>query len=121
MASKQREKNNGDWKGFMDVPLTAALKEQCLAWDCDGDDFETQVDAFVRGGYKLSLSWNEKTQSFVVAATGSKDAGKNAGYTMSAHAKTAANAVFVLSFKHRVVCEEDWSVGGHFQKDEDFG
>lgn len=121
MAAKTRKKFDGKWRGFMDVPLTSEMKEQCLAWDSDGMSCEEQQEYFARSGYKLTYSWNEKTQSIICSATGNELAGDNAGYTLSAHAKTLAQATFVLYFKHVVVCETDWNKAGVYQHDEDFG
>lgn len=121
MATKTRKKWDGKWRGFMDIPLTAEMKEECRSWDADGDGTEELIGAFVGGGYKLAFTWNEKTQSVIVSATGQESAGDNAGYTLSAHAKSVGQAVHVLAFKHIVICEGNWHREGVYQQDEDFG
>lgn len=122
MATKNRTKKfDGVWRGFMDIPLTSTDKENCLSWDAEGASLEEQLEFWVRGGYKLSISWNEKTQSLILAATGQEKAGSNAGYTLSAHAKDLAKASHVLLYKHMVMAEGDWHREGLYQNDEDFG
>jgi hypothetical protein len=118
---KRANKWDGKWIGFMDIPLTAELKEQVRSWDADGMTPEEQAEYFVRSGYKLTANWNEKNQAILVSVTGQAGAGKNAGYTLSAHAKTFVQALHVLLFKHVVLSEEDWHKENLYQPDEDFG
>lgn len=121
MARESRKKWDGKWRGVMDIPLTADLKTACMEWDADGDGIGELVGNFVAGGYKISFTWNEKTQSVIVSATGQEGAGDNAGYTLSAHAKNAEIATHVLAFKHIVLCEGNWNLNGKYQDREDFG
>lgn len=122
MSAKTREKKwDGKWRGFMDIPLTAETKEACKVWDGDGETLDGHLGNFMSGGYKFTAVWNEKSQSAVVSLTGTEAAGGNAGYTLTAHAKTVDQAVHVLAFKHVVLAEGNWHREGLYQSEEDFG
>lgn len=98
----------GDWKGFATVAMTDAAKAQFEAWDChDGDVFDS-LASYGEGGYKLSVSYNKQTGSWVASYTGTQDAGKNSGYTISGFAPTVYEALRVLLFKVSVLAPENW-------------
>lgn len=110
MANKPRKvETGGDWLGFKAINLSTEDKERYAAWDVHDDDLWVLLADVVNSGYKLSLSFNEKNQTYIAAFTCKDNASPNNGFTISAFAQTWYNALRVLLFKHVVICDYNWT------------
>lgn len=105
----KRERDNATWKGFVDVKLTSEEKDSYVSWDIHDDDLWLLLVDAISAGHKLSITFNRQNDQFVASFTGQTDTGKNEGYTLSAYAKTWYDSVRVLTFKHSVLLEGEWS------------
>jgi hypothetical protein len=121
VAKKTRSSGSNGWKGFIDRPLSRDEREQCIHWDAGELSLEELLASLCESGYKISLTYNEKTQSFIFSLTGQDGSGKNAGYTLTSHARTVGQAAHVGAFKHYVLLEEDWNTATYVDMDNDFG
>lgn len=102
----------GPWKGFVDVRLTAEQRQQYQGWAAEDDDVLAVLFDEVLNGYKFTLSFNSKNQSFTASLTAVGTGGGNDGYTLSSFGAEPWVAVRVLIYKHRVISEGDWSSVG---------
>lgn len=107
MANKKFE--NSSFKGFVNVSLSQQDKEAYVSWDVQDTDVWDGIAQYAEGGYKFSVSRNKQNDHFTASVTGTEDAGKNAGYSVTAFAPTPYEAVRVVLFKVSVVLPPVWA------------
>jgi hypothetical protein len=98
-----------EWKGFINVSLSADQKEQYSAWDIQDQDVWDGLASYAQSGYKINLSFNRQNDKFNVTFTGQPECGENSGYAVSAFAKTPYSAARVALFKVSSVLPEVWT------------
>lgn len=106
VAKKQRE--FGDWKGFVDCVLDDTAKAQFSSWDLHDGDVWLAMASYLENGAKISISHNRSNGTFVAAVTGTSENKHNAGWTVSAFAPTVYDAVRLLLYKISVVLPDKW-------------
>lgn len=73
-------------------------------------DLNVYLTNLVLDGYKLSLSFAEKSSTFVASVTCRTDDSVNKGLCVTSHHSDADMAIFVALYKHFVILGEDpWS------------
>lgn len=97
------------WTTFVEVSLAGVSKEEIDGEYGDANVVAQAIDELTRSGYRLGLSYNGKTRSFVATLTCKADESPNKGCTLSAHAGDWWFAFAVLCYKHFVVAKEDWT------------
>jgi len=100
----ERKKKKNTWRGFLDVSLTKANKEEISEYLVEPEAAMFVVADLTKEGYRISFEWDLKKRCFAVRMTGEYTK-KNSGYSMSARAKTPLKALRVLCFKHTVLCQ----------------
>jgi hypothetical protein len=109
LASKPVKQQEFEWKGFVNVSLTADQKEAYKAWDIHDDDVWDGLAQYCAAGYKINLSFNKQNDKFNCTGTGQPSSGPNNGYAVSAFANTPYEAARVWLFKVSSVLPDIWS------------
>lgn len=108
------------WNGFVSCELTAEDKASFKVWDVDfGDAFDLMMGR-VTEGYRLSISFNKRNDSYIASLTGAEGVGANEGYTLSAFGKDVATAIRVLAYKDSFILEGVWE-NAKVQPKDDIG
>lgn len=93
MASKN------DWK-FVDVKLDKSQKGDVEKFGDQYDkDYLGIIDDISELGYKVSVSYVDKQNSYVVSVSGSERSGYNKGCTLTSWAKELGEAVQIAGYK----------------------
>lgn len=109
IASKQVNRSEFEWKGFINVNLTTEQKETYKTWDIHDDDVWDGVAQYCAAGYKINLSFNKQNDKFNCTGTGQPETGSNSGYAVSAFANTPYEAARVWLFKVSTILPDDWT------------
>ena len=110
MATSNKSKKNAriEWKGYLRVNLTDVQEKAFDKW------FPLQViqisdfGILANNGYKFSLGWDDFHSGVVAALYANSAKLAWPGYTLTAWAESAEEAVALLMYKHYVVCDQDW-------------
>lgn len=86
------------WR-FMEVSLSKAQKEQFKAWKTDLYELFTLVSAYTSQGHKISLSYNNRTSSYISSCTCTGESSPNYGITFTSHGNTPDLALALTLFK----------------------
>ena len=97
-----------EWKGFVNYVLSDEDKTQYSTWNVDDHDLWLLVAGHQQCGYKLSVSFNAKNDTFSATYLCNDEQSANKGYCLSAFAPDWYNAVKILAFKHDVVLDGNW-------------
>lgn len=97
-----------EWKGFVNYVLSETDKEQYSLWGVDDHDLWLLVAGHQQCGYKLSVSFNAKNDTFNATYVCNDEKSPNKGYCLSAFAPDWYNAVKILAYKHDVVLDGLW-------------
>lgn len=100
--------DNGTWKGFINLSLSAEQKEQYASWDIEDSDVWLGLATYGEKGYKFSLTYNVANSNWVATYTGQEQAGKNSGYAVTGFASDPYNAARVLLFKVSCILPDVW-------------
>lgn len=119
-GAKKGEKGRAgdDWKGFLEVTLSAEDLERVKAL-ADGREYDGQeiVERFLGDGYKVSLSPDVVHNCVVAAATSREKGGPNYGYTLVARGPDGYCALVGLYFKAYVLSEDgSWEESAHLRQ-----
>lgn len=106
---KAKQKQQVEWKGFVNVRMGEAEREQFVSWDCHDNDVFVEVAGLLNAGYKVTANLQNDMKTVNVSATGTSINPTNAGYTVSAYAADYYTALRVLLFKVLVIMPADWS------------
>lgn len=110
---KARQAGNArpEWKGFVSCELTVedkkALREGAMSYE---DAWEGLLD-IIPEGYKLSISWDEKNDTFTASLTAGAGTGDNAGWCLTGRGASFDGAIISLGYKHFTKLRRDWSAG----------
>lgn len=97
------------WVGFIDLPLTEQQKIQFAAFEAsEQPHLSDMLEGLAAAGHKISLSYNEKNDTFVAALTGLLRPSRGGNETVSAFAGSLVRAMMLLCFKHYGLANEDW-------------
>lgn len=108
-GSKPKPKSEyPEFKGYVNYVLSEGDKTAYSGWDVDDHDLWLLIAGHQQCGYKLSVSFNPKNDTFNATYICNDLASPNAGYCLSAFAPDWYNAVKVLAFKHDIVLDGVW-------------
>ncbi len=92
---------------FVPVRLDADQKETFKSWEvAEGIDVGEMLTNLILDGYKISVSYADKSGSFVASVTCRTDDPPNRGLCITSHHETPYKALMVALFKHFVVLAE---------------
>lgn len=100
---------NDGWRGFVQLELVEADKPAVRALRDDPERLADNVYGMVDDGYKLSISYDTGNDSYVFSATGKREAGRNAGLTLTGRGGAIVSAMAALWYKHDTLLQRDWS------------
>lgn len=105
---------------FVSVRLNEQQKRDFVVYEKDeGIDLGEQLTNLILDGYKLSISYAEKTGSFVASVTCRSDDSPNTALCVSSHHETPYKAVLVALFKHFTILDQiPWK---EYAKGDDWG
>jgi hypothetical protein len=94
------------WGGFIDVKLTAEQKAAFAEFEAE---FQwTFMDDLLADEIKLSLSYDDNTETYLASMTSVKHAGNGLRCVLTARAGTWERAVMLACYKHFALLEGDW-------------
>lgn len=108
MTAKKQAKAKVEWKGYLNVNLTAADDKLFDQWEADRVFGIADVGLLVDAGYKFSLNWDDHHSGYVASLYSGSPKLAWTGYTLTAWSDTPDEAVKLLMFKHFFLCNEDW-------------
>ena len=97
------------WRGFVDVSLTQAQKEEAKHMGSDYGRVWTDLIGLVDEGYKLSFTYHAEQTCYTVSLTCNDAGDRNAGLTLSGRGGSVQAACVSLWYRDRVVLEHDWA------------
>jgi len=103
-------RGNGTFKGFVDIPLTDAVRDNLMVEDGLAEKMVLgMIFQVAEDGYKFSFTYNSGLQSYIATITGREGSGQNEGYALSGFGNTPMQAGLALFGKHVVICNwGDW-------------
>lgn len=118
----KKERSRVQWQGFVDIPLSAENKTEVSQMSREADDILGILVALVDAGYKVSLTHDAAHNAHIASATGVRDEGENAGYSLSARGPDTTGAINALWFKHAFLAQEGvWANVGAMSSDSGYG
>lgn len=110
MASKKGSRgsgssssNNGGWKGYCNVELSAFDKEQLRQGVLDGEAMLEIVTASLATGHKVGLSLNSETGTVSATITGVRDDCPNKGIALTGYGSSVLSALTSVAYKFDVI------------------
>lgn len=99
----------GSFKGFANIELTPSTKQIIVDQAKEEGALETALNALVSSGYKVSFSFDKRSQCVQATATGTESTGPSNGYATSARSEDYTRAVVALAVKVYDVADGDLS------------
>lgn len=122
MARQQKKsKGNASFSTtFVRCELTEADRKKVGPWTQTKDfSLEDLINQALGEGHKVSLSFNDNTDSYIASVTGKPEDCVNASKCYTSHAKTWYQALQVAMYKYHVIFRgEAWEDVG---EENDFG
>lgn len=88
---------NWVFKGFLNISLSEADQQAFDYWgEAMVEDVHTALATLIGGGYKVSLSWNDWTDQFQVAATCKDPESKYFGYCIVVGHENVVQGMIVM-------------------------
>jgi len=106
--------NFGGFKGFVDLPLTDAIRDELsVAMEQGALNLIEFLVTVAQDGYKFSVTFNPGLKSFIATLTGRDGSGDNEGYALSGFGTTVEQALYSLYGKHVMIAHwGDWHSEG---------
>lgn len=101
---------------FLDIRLNERQKDDLRGYDLEEEFPRDMVDDLVRQGYKYSLSYDPKNDTYIASLTDRLPGSAFQSTTLTGRGSTAANAHAALLYRHFVVANEEW---GNFPQSQD--
>lgn len=116
MAAKKQNKKGGfggqsgnsSWRGFANINLTTADKEQIKSGVIDNDLMWDIILSLGVNGHKVTLTCDREKNQWIASATGQADDCPNLGFSLTAHATDPIKALTVLCYKHEFIAKGEW-------------
>lgn len=118
VTKKQRERKSpkqgaerrgkGDWKGFLEVELTATQKAELREMDLAVEFPLSLIKTFVAQGYKLSFGLDKDEVTYRAALTDVDPVSPMCGYTLTGRGGDVDNAFASLLYKHQHILTKGW-------------
>lgn len=117
VAAKKKSANS--WKGFIDCELTTEDKYLLKTTDATHDypPLPT-ITKLVEDGYKFSLSFDKKNDTYIASLTDQDFASPTEGYTLTGRGGEPIKAITALLFKHFIKLEDGWITPA--EQDDDY-
>ncbi|AXH78403.1 MAG: hypothetical protein [Circular genetic element sp.] len=98
-----------NWK-FIDVKLPVSMKPEVAIFNEQYDpNYIDAVEDITELGYKVSISYIDKQNSYVVSVSGSERSGYNIGCTLTSWSKELNEAIQIAAFKVlKYMRNKDW-------------
>lgn len=107
---KLSKKAKVEWKGYHSCNLLTADELLFEVWASGQVIQLSDLDVIVQKGYKFSLNWDD-FHAGVSASLYASDAKLGwAGFSLTAWADNAEDAIKLLFYKHFVMCKEEWEI-----------
>lgn len=94
---------------FLDIPLSQAAREDLSGYDLEVEFPYDLVEALVTEGYKFSLTFDGRNQTYIASLTDRLPESPWQNTTLSGRGSTALNARCALLYRHLVMADGDWS------------
>lgn len=97
---------------FVDLSLSEADKAAFEEWQTSQPPLLTLLSEIADEGVKVSIGWNEKTQSFISSATNQRSTHPNYQCCYTSFAPSFEKALWLLVYKFDLYCagREQWTV-----------
>lgn len=106
---KNGQSSNGDWRGFVSVPLPNTVTVDVVREATNGQDILSILEELALAGYKVSLSISDNGQGDASVASATGKRGPNRGYTLTTWGGSPERAILGLWYKIAVICDwEQW-------------
>jgi len=122
MARGNKKNDNSTFSPiqFVQCNLNAKEKKEFAQWaQSQRESMDTLVIEILQSGHKLSHSYNDNTDSFIVSVTGKPEGCINASRCYTSHAKDYITAEWVALFKFHVIWRK--GIWEDIAPEEDFG
>lgn len=96
----------GEWLGFVDVKLSKDDRDRALSWN--ESDFGDELADLLSSNYKVTLTWDVRTETFLVSISCYSDTSVNFKRTLTTRFVTAIGALRMAVYKHVIVLDEQW-------------
>lgn len=112
MSTKESKQGKSGYTGngtaiqWANVYLDRSQKAAAQLWSQDGDAVSSAMDTALASGYKVSFSFNEKTDSYICTIIGHSSGDDNQGWGMSSHSGSWFGALSTALYKHHVLGAE---------------
>jgi hypothetical protein len=107
-SSKKAKQSKVEWKGYLRVNLTPEQEAHFDEWLPLQTIQISDFGILCNNGFKFSLSWDNFHNGVVGSLYANDPKLSWSGWTLSAWAESAEEAIALLFYKHYIVCEEDW-------------
>lgn len=111
-AKKQASRFN-DLK-FVNYELTKDEKTRCKAWLPTLEEHEDALLKFCESGYKISVKWDDYSNSYAAFAQATQPDDDNFGLLLTGRGSTPHRAVKQALYKHFMVFDLQW--GGYAER-----
>jgi len=110
-AARKAAGSEADWRGYVNVDLSAAQKAQFDDWAATGAPWEV-LEEVGCAGVVVTVKLEKGASGFIASATQRNVESPNAGLCVTARAKTAGKAFMRLLYTLDVVgASSDWTHG----------
>lgn len=98
----------GEWKGFADISVSKADKPKIKQYASDGDKVLEDLENLIGSSYKVTLSFDSRSDAHMCSISCYDDNSENYKHTMVTRAKTAWGSLCAGLYKHWVIADGKW-------------
>lgn len=114
---KEKEVGIGEWLGFVDVKLPKEARLKAL--ESDTLSLMDNLDDLLQNNYKVSMTWDKKTETFLVSISCYDATSPNFKRTLTTRYTSALEALKLALWKDSVFLKGVWV--SETSKDENLG
>ena len=117
---KKKPQSNNFSTTFIKCELTSDDKKKFADWVKKPPmDFDSLMNEVVHANHKISISYSEHSDSYIVSCTGKPEECDNASKCYTSHAKDITTGLWVMLYKYHAIWKgEAWEAVG---EEADFG
>jgi hypothetical protein len=114
MRQKIREAQRAQvpFKGFVPGDLTDVERKQCKDWPIWGERSDDMLANLLDNGYTLSIKPDTRGGGYMAFITANTAGHAYAGWVLSGRGSTPLKSLKQACFRHYVMLDEVWEVGG---------
>lgn len=111
MAPKAKgQKNANSWEySFLNIRLSSQDEKNLAAMDCATEYPIQRVFDLAHQGYKLSVNFDAKNQSFVASLADNDEHSPFYKHILTGRGATASDAWYALAYRHFDLAQGDWA------------